>query len=179
LRACAEQIEKIARELESGEPFDAQAYGLARKELHEGELGRFWVTARGCDKYLYGNARSPFAREKEDLWKLIPEKAGLGAKLVPNFDNADDKLCLIYSCVNDPTAPASIDSLYALKLFDEGLRIGAKGDKVTAEGLGFVARDVLDKLEAYRRLVADEADGDLVDIEWENPASQSWAGVGI
>ena len=81
--------------------------------------------------------------------------------------------------MNDPTAPASIDTLYALKLFDEGLRIGSKGDKVTPEGLGFVARDVLEKLVTYRQLVADKADASMVDATWANPASTSWGGVGI
>jgi hypothetical protein len=179
LDGCIQQLETLATGFESGDAFTPKDYALARQSLHVDELGRFWVTARGCDKYLYGNARSPFAREKEDMWKLIPEKSGLGANLVPNFDNADDKLCLIYSCVNDPTAPASIDTLYALKLFDEGLRIGSKGDKVTPEGLGFVARDVLEKLVTYRQLVADKADASMVDTTWANPASTSWGGVGI
>jgi hypothetical protein len=31
----------------------------------------------------------------------------------------DDPLCLVYSCVNDPRAPPSVDVLYALKLLDE------------------------------------------------------------
>ena len=124
--------------------------------------------------------RSPFAREKEDMWTLIPEKSGpLGRALKPNFDNPDDKLCLIYSCVNDPTAPASIDTLYSLKLFDEGLRIGAKGDAVTAEGLSFVARDVLEKLATYRTLVVEKADSSLMDASWVNPSPASWSGVGI
>lgn len=179
LDGCIQQLETLATGFESGNAFTSKDYARARQSLHVDELGRFWVTARGCDHYLYGNARSPFAREKEDLWKLIPEKSGLGANLVPNFDNADDKLCLIYSCVNDPTAPASIDTLYALKLFDEGLRIGSKGDKVTPEGLGFVARDVLEKLVTYRQLVADNADAKMVDASWVNPASKSWGGVGI
>ena len=97
----------------------------------------------------------------------------------PDFDNPDDKLCLIYSCVNDPSAPASIDTLYSLKLFDEGLREAAKGERATPEGLSFVARDVLEKLATYRALVVEKADRDMVDDAWVNPAPTRWSGVGI
>lgn len=180
LDGCASELESVASELESLTNATPKDYDRIRGLLHRGELGRFWVTARGCDKYTGDVEKSPFAREKADMWSLVPEKSGpLGRALKPDFDNPDDKLCLIYSCVNDPTAPASIDTLYALKLFDEGLRIGAKGERVTAEGLSFVARDVIDKLHAYRALVLDKANGDLLDEAWVNPAPAGWSGVGI
>ena len=181
LDACARALEAIADELERGESIDLKTYARMRESLHVGELGRFWVTARGCDKRTSGTReRSPFAREKEDMWALIPEKSGpLGRLLAPDFDNPDDKLCLIYSCVNDPSAPASIDTLYSLKLFDEGLRVAAKGERATPEGLSFVARDVLEKLATYRALVVEKADRDMVDESWVNPAPTRWSGVGI
>lgn len=184
LDACARQIDAVASELERGEGTSAKDYARLRSALHVGELGRFWVTARGADRYAAGAdtgvERSPFAREKEDMWTLIPEKSGpLGRALRPNFDDADQKLCLVYSCVNDPNAPASIDTLYALKLLDEGLRIGAKGDRVTTDGLASVAREAGEKLATYRALIVEKGDGNLVDAEWKNPASVSWSGVGI
>ena len=70
---------------------------------------------------------------------------------------------LIYSCVNDPSAPASIDTLYSLKLIDESWL------KIAREGLSFVARDVLEKLATYRALVVEKADRDMVDDAWVNP----------
>ena len=182
LDACARSLEAIADELErTGESIDLKTYARMRESLHVGELGRFWVTARGCDKRASGTReRSPFAREKEDMWALIPEKSGpLGRLLRPDFDNPDDKLCLIYSCVNDPSAPASINTLYSLKLFDEGLRAAAKGERATPEGLSFVARDVLEKLATYRALVIEKADRDMLDDAWVNPAPTRWSGVGI
>ena len=95
--------------------------------IQRGPFPALRVTSRGSDRYMMGQ-RSPFARDKEDLWKLIPEKSGpLGKLLQPDFDNADDKLCLIYSCVNDPRAPPSIDVLYSLKLLDEGLATDGGG----------------------------------------------------
>lgn len=184
LETCATQIDALASELEGGERTSAKDYGRLRAKLHEGELGRFWVTARGCDRRTSredtGAERSPFAREKADLWALVPEKSGpIGRALRPNFDDPDDRLCLVYSCVNDPSAPSSIDTLYALKLLDEGLRIGAKGDKVTAEGLSYVAREAGDKLASYAMLVKEKADASFVDESWVNPAPATWSGRGI
>ena len=87
---------------------------------------------------MNGGIKSDFARGEEDLWKLAPKKSeAISNFLTPDFNNADDKLCLIYSCVNDPSAPPSIDVLYALKLFDEGLKEASKKGKknVTRDGL--------------------------------------------
>ena len=95
-------------------PLDAVTRASIAHRLHVDELGAFWVTSRGTDRYMAGE-RSPFARDREDLWKLLPEKSGpLGKLLQPDFDNPDDPLCLIYSCVNDPRAPPSIDVLLSL-----------------------------------------------------------------
>jgi hypothetical protein len=165
-------------ELSVAAPLSQKTRTALKTKLHSGSLGRFWVTARGADRYLAGAlSRSSFARDKEDLWKLIPEKSGpLGKLLVPNFDNPDDPLCLIYSCVNDPRAPPSIDTLYALKLLDEGF--ATKG--VTARGLSGNCRDAAEKLRAYQNVVRDKADGALVDKEWRNPApAKGWGRVGI
>ena len=157
-------------------PLDAAARASFARRLHADELGAFWVTSRGTDRYMAGE-RSPFARDTEDLWKLLPEKSGpLGKVLQPDFDNPDDKLCLIYSCVNDPRAPPSIDVLYSLKLLDEGLNT----EGVTAAGLLGNAEDCLDKLQRYSKLVDDNADATLVDADWRNPAKSSvWRRVGI
>jgi hypothetical protein len=157
-------------------PLSAKSKDALKARLHSGELGRFWATSRGADRYLAG-ARSSFARDREDLWKLLPEKSGpLGRLLRPDFDNPDDPLCLIYSCVNDPRAPPSIDVLYALKLLDEGLAT----EKVTAFGLMGNCQDAADKLLAYQTLVAAEADASLEDLEWRNPApAKGWGRVGI
>ena len=161
---------------ESYAPLSAKARDALKARLHSGELGRFWATSRGADRYLAG-ARSSFARDREDLWKLLPEKSGpLGRLLRPDFDNPDDPLCLIYSCVNDPRAPPSIDVLYALKLLDEGLAT----DGVTAPGLAGNCQDAAEKLAAYQTLVAAEADASLEDAEWRNPApAKGWGRVGI
>lgn len=157
-------------------PLSAKSKDALKARLHSGELGRFWATSRGADRYLAG-VQSSFARDKEDLWKLLPEKSGpLGRLLRPDFDNPDDPLCLIYSCVNDPRAPPSIDVLYALKLLDEGLAT----EKVTAFGLVLNCQDAADKLLAYQTLVAAEADASLEDLEWRNPApAKGWGRVGI
>eukprot|EP00951_Prasinocladus_malaysianus_P047719 scaffold651675_cov43-Prasinocladus_malaysianus.AAC.1 len=61
--------------------------------------------------------KGALARDEADLFALLPEKAGpISQLLKPNWDNPDDPLCLVYSCVNDPGAPPSINLLYALKL---------------------------------------------------------------
>ena len=147
-----------------------------KTRLHADELGAFWVTSRGTDRYVSA-ARSPFARDREDLWKLLPERSGpLGKILQPDFDNPDDPLCLVYSCVNDPRAPPSIDVLYALKLLDEGLAT----EGVTATGLLANAEDAAEKLQAYVRLVDAEANPELRDDAWRNPApARGWGRVGI
>ena len=163
-------------ELSVAAPLSAKARDALKARLHSGELGRFWASSRGADRYL-ASARSSFARDREDLWKLLPEKSGpLGRLLRPDFDNPDDPLCLIYSCVNDPRAPPSIDVLYALKLLDEGLATAG----VTAPGLAGNCQDAADKLSVYRALVAAEADATLEDAEWRNPApAKGWGRVGI
>ena len=157
-------------------PLAPAARAAFKTRLHADELGAFWVTSRGTDRYVSA-ARSPFARDREDLWKLLPERSGpLGKILQPDFDNPDDPLCLVYSCVNDPRAPPSIDVLYALKLLDEGLAT----DGVTATGLLANAEDAADKLRAYVRLVDAEADPELRDDAWRNPApARGWGRVGI
>lgn len=157
-------------------PLAPAARAAFKTRLHADELGAFWVTSRGTDRYVSA-ARSPFARDREDLWKLLPERSGpLGKILQPDFDNPDDPLCLVYSCVNDPRAPPSIDVLYALKLLDEGLAT----EGVTATGLLANAEDAAEKLQAYVRLVDAEANPELRDDAWRNPApARGWGRVGI
>ena len=122
-------------ELSVAAPLSAKARDALKARLHSGELGRFWA---GEAPTGTAGARSSFARDREDLWKLLPEKSGPLARLLrPDFDNPDDPLCLIYSCVNDPRAPPSIDVLYALKLLDEGLATAG----VTAPGLAGNCQD--------------------------------------
>jgi len=154
-----------------------------RKTLHENELGNFWEIALGTNQYLNGGITSSFARREADLWKLAPKKSEAIANfLTPDFNNADDKLCLIYSCVNDPSAPPSIDVLYALKLFDEGLKEAAKkGKNVTRDGLCEVAKDALVKLQTYENVVEKEAnESGARDARWINPAfGKGWHSVGI
>jgi len=154
-----------------------------RKALHENELGNFWEIALGANKYLNSGIKSDFARGEEDLWKLAPKKSeAISNFLTPDFNNADDKLCLIYSCVNDPSAPPSIDVLYALKLFDEGLREASKKKTVTRDGLREVAKDALEKLQAYEKLVEREAveTPSSAREAWKNPAfGKGWHGTGI
>jgi hypothetical protein len=154
-----------------------------RKALHENELGNFWEIALGANKYLNSGIKSDFARGEEDLWKLAPKKSeAISNFLTPDFNNADDKLCLIYSCVNDPSAPPSIDVLYALKLFDEGLREASKKKTVTRDGLREVAKDALDKLQTYEKLVEREASETSSSTReaWKNPAfGKGWHGTGI
>ena len=154
-----------------------------RKTLHENELGNFWEIALGTNQYLNGGITSSFARREADLWKLAPKKSEVIANfLTPDFNNADDKLCLIYSCVNDPSAPLSIDVLYALKLFDEGLKEAAKkGKNVTRDGLCEVAKDALVKLQTYENVVEKEAnESGARDARWINPAfGKGWHSVGI
>jgi hypothetical protein len=154
-----------------------------RKALHENELGNFWEIALGANKYLNSGIKSDFARGEEDLWKLAPKKSeAISNFLTPDFNNADDKLCLIYSCVNDPSAPPSIDVLYALKLFDEGLREASKKKTVTRDGLREVAKDALDKLQTYEKLVEREAveTPSSAREAWKNPAfGKGWHGTGI
>jgi len=154
-----------------------------RKALHENELGNFWEIALGANKYLNSGIKSDFARGEEDLWKLAPKKSeAISNFLTPDFNNADDKLCLIYSCVNDPSAPPSIDVLYALKLFDEGLREASKKKTVTRDGLREVAKDALEKLQTYEKLVEREAveTSSSAREAWKNPAfGKGWHGTGI
>jgi len=146
-------------------------------------LGNFWEIALGANKYLNSGIKSDFARGEEDLWKLAPKKSEVISNfLTPDFNNADDKLCLIYSCVNDPSAPPSIDVLYALKLFDEGLREASKKKTVTRDGLREVAKDALDKLQTYEKLVEREAveTSSSTREAWKNPAfGKGWHGTGI
>ena len=66
--------------------------------------------------------------------------------------------------------------LYALKLLDEGLATSG----VTAVGLLGNVNDAIDKLSVYRVLVDAEADANLKDQGWRNPAPQKgWGRVGI
>ena len=88
------------------------------RHYNKGRLGAFWRTSRGTDHYM-SFQRSNFARDKEDLWKLLPDKTGMGGFMTPTFENPDDPRCIVYSCVTDSRAPPSIDTLYALKLLDE------------------------------------------------------------
>mmetsp|Transcript_5402 Transcript_5402/g.9711 ORF Transcript_5402/g.9711 Transcript_5402/m.9711 type:complete len:402 (-) Transcript_5402:160-1365(-) len=135
----------------------AAGYAALQAALHAGELGRFWASARGADAYIVAGLpgeRGALAREQADLFSLLPEAAGpLGRLLKPNWDDPDDRLCLIYSCVNDPNAPPSINALYALKLLHVGLGFGADGnEKVTPQGLLYNVDDALEKIADYRSL---------------------------
>mmetsp|Transcript_46126 Transcript_46126/g.115494 ORF Transcript_46126/g.115494 Transcript_46126/m.115494 type:complete len:337 (-) Transcript_46126:91-1101(-) len=147
-------------------------YGTLQAALHEGELGAFWASARGADRYIGAGlpgARGALAREQADLFSLLPEAAGpLGALLRPAWDDPDDRLCLIYSCVNDPNAPPSINALYALKLLHVGLGLGARADaRVSPQGLLFNVDDAIEKIEAYLALA--RAAGDAIPADRLSP----------
>jgi hypothetical protein len=45
-------------------PLTARERQAFKARLHDGELGFFWVTSRGTDRYMMGQ-RSPFARDRE------------------------------------------------------------------------------------------------------------------
>lgn len=180
LEECRRVFDVVVIEFEMCEDFIVKDFVCLCVLLYIGEIGWFWVIVCGCDKYIVGVERSSFVREKEDMWMLILEKFGLfGRVLKLNFDNFDDKLCLIYLCVNDFMVLVLIDMLYSLKLFDEGLWIGVKGDAVTAEGFSFVVCDVLEKFVMYRMFVVEKVDLSLMDVSWVNLLFVSWSGVGI
>lgn len=145
----------LERCVESGAPPPVPA--LRRRITARGSaLGDGWfAAARGADAYL-GVERNALAREQNDLFRVLPERAGplLSAALSPNWDDPDDKHCLLYACVNDPDAPPSIDALYALKLLQAGLELPP--GKASAEGLLYNAQDALEKVDAHLALV-DEA----------------------
>ena len=75
--------------------------------------------------------------------------------------------------MNDPSAPPSIDVLYAhLNCSDEGLKEAAKkGKNITRDGLCEVAKDALVKLQTYENVVEKEAnESGARDARWINPA---------
>ncbi|KAK3254022.1 hypothetical protein CYMTET_36749 [Cymbomonas tetramitiformis] len=177
LARLGEEVAMLAatQEGEGGERDLAREYTRLLKQLHEGELGRFWANARAVDRYVLAvdpSLRGALAREQADMFELLPEKAGpLASLLRPNWDDPDDRLCLVYSCVNDPGAPISITTLYALKFLHVGLKLGISGSlvpgqrgsggqRVRPEGLLFNVEDAQAKMNEYIQF-AVEIDGKM------------------
>ena len=125
-----------------------------------------WVTSRGTDRYVSA-ARSPFARDREDLWKLGGPRARCWRKILqPARDNPDDPLCLVYSCVNDPRAPPGATSCTPQTPRDEGRRT----EGVEAGGLLANASDAAEKLQAWTSTRADGLIRSSGTSAWRNPA---------
>mmetsp|Transcript_67079 Transcript_67079/g.212306 ORF Transcript_67079/g.212306 Transcript_67079/m.212306 type:complete len:394 (+) Transcript_67079:757-1938(+) len=185
------ELEDLLAEYDAGTPVSPVVAAAAQRQLHRGYLAAFWTAARGADRYGASAAQreqsaksasgaSAFARDQPDMFALIPEKTGPWGGLVrPDFDDPDDPTCLLYACVNDPGAPASIEPLYALKLLDQGLLQGAKGKKgVTAEGLREVTQSCIEKLSEYIAQ-AEARDPTAPPGAAPPPDSRDWGSRGI
>ncbi|KAK3254023.1 hypothetical protein CYMTET_36749 [Cymbomonas tetramitiformis] len=87
LARLGEEVAMLAatQEGEGGERDLAREYTRLLKQLHEGELGRFWANARAVDRYVLAvdpSLRGALAREQADMFELLPEKAGPLASLL-------------------------------------------------------------------------------------------------
>jgi len=82
---------------------------------------------------------------RDDEWLTQSQTTTLPVVKRPN-----DFLCFVFSCYNDPRAPASTEVLLTLRLAKDGVAMGRRGDKrITDLGLAASLDDVLEKLDAY------------------------------
>jgi hypothetical protein len=82
---------------------------------------------------------------REDEWLTQSQTTTLPMAKRPN-----DFLCFVFSCYNDPRAPASTEVLLTMRLAKDGVAMGQRGDKrITDLGLAASLDDVLEKLDAY------------------------------
>ena len=99
---------------------------------------------------------APLSEAEREAWKRVKDEEFMtqsASTTLPMARRPNDFLCAVFSCYNDPRAPASTDALLSLRLTRDGVSMGLRGDsRITAEGLGASLDDVLEKLDAYLAL---------------------------
>lgn len=104
---------------------------------------------------------APLSEAEREAWKRVKDEEFLtqsASTTLPMARRPNDFLCAVFSCYNDPRAPASTDALLSLRLTRDGVSMGLRGDsRITAEGLGASLDDVLEKLDAYLALAPSTA----------------------
>eukprot|EP00873_Tetraselmis_striata_P028919 jgi/Tetstr1/449183/TSEL_036390.t2 len=137
-----------------------------QKMLQSGELGRIREASVGADEYLgednleaWEEAAWEAMPQAEDKWRdgmrSIEENessAGRGiTKLrLPALDRTNELACLIFSCFNDPRQPPSTNHLLTFKMLQDGVSMGARGDKrITSDGLSLIIDDLQGNFENF------------------------------
>mmetsp|Transcript_1321 Transcript_1321/g.5403 ORF Transcript_1321/g.5403 Transcript_1321/m.5403 type:complete len:97 (-) Transcript_1321:109-399(-) len=78
--------------------------------------------------------------------------------IVTPLERPNEIVCNVFSCMDDPRAPASTDLLLSYKMLEQGAGMGARGDKrVTAAGLLSNVVDVGMKFDDYLEFAASRA----------------------
>lgn len=116
----------------------------SRARLPVGVVKERCITAiRTAQPRFHVFAEEDDMRGPKDVQNLRPRRL-LG------IERPNEFLCFLFSCFNDPTAPPSTDMLLSLKLLEDWVDMGLRGDaRINAEGLMYSVSDVSDKLEGY------------------------------
>ena len=125
-----------------------------KKRLSSGAIADLPAAATRLDRFI----DAPDLEDWEQaVWSSVSEETrgsrdidSVTGKRLGNVERTNDFLCFVFSCFNDPRAPPSTDALLSLRLLNDGVAMGLRGDdRVTAEGLTYSVEDVREKLDAY------------------------------
>ena len=129
-----------------------------KRRLGAGALADFPAAATRLDRFI----DAPELQDWEEaVWTSVSEETrgsrdidAVTGKRLRGVERTNDFLCFVFSCFNDPRAPASTDVLLSLKLLGDGVQMGLRGDeRITAEGLTLSVQDVREKLDAFLDVV--------------------------
>ena len=129
-----------------------------KRRLGAGALADFPAAATRLDRFI----DAPDLQDWEEaVWTSVSEETrgsrdidAVTGKRLRGVERTNDFLCFVFSCFNDPRAPASTDVLLSLKLLGDGVQMGLRGDeRITAEGLTLSVQDVREKLDAFLDVV--------------------------
>ena len=157
-----EQIRDATRELEAMQDSLCTSAALGtspplqdlKLRLRSKPLLDLTSAAQKIDKYI---DIVPLDNWEEVIWmSMEDDRYGyrsdrkMSARRLPGIERPNDFLCFLFSCFNDPRAPPSTNMLLSLKLLEDGVDMGIRGDRrINAEGLSSSVSDVKEKLEAY------------------------------
>lgn len=129
-----------------------------KRRLGADALAQLPAAATRLDRFIDA---APLEDWETAVWSSVSEETrgsrdieGVTGTRLAGVERTNDFLCLVFSCFNDPRAPASTDALLSLKLLGDGVSMGLRGDdRITAEGLTLSVQDVSEKLAAYLEVV--------------------------
>lgn len=172
IRTAQEELQALQSKIQvAGAASTPLPFPELQSSLQTGQLGRLRDASIGADEYLgednleaWEEAAWEAMPQAEDKWRDGMRDAGEdpGTRItklrlnMPGLDRTNALTCLVFSCFNDPRQPPSTNHMLTFKMLQEGVSMGARGDKrITPDGLSLIIDDLQGDLHRFLSLAAE------------------------